>query len=122
MKHFLLILIAVAVMMQSFTKMLIIVNFNLHQQTIAKTLCEKRNVKGSCCAGRCQLKKRLNEEDKNEKAPNPTNSKEKLEELFCEKKSDFKIDLNKNFELQFPIASNSVLLLYSKGIFHPPCC
>ena len=76
-----------AVMMQSFTKMFIIVNFNLHQQTIAKTLCEKRNVKGSCCAGRCQLKKRLNEEEKNEKAPNPSNSKEKLEELFCEKKS-----------------------------------
>ena len=94
----------------------------MNQTFISKNLCENRFKKKSCCHGSCQLKKQLNEDDKNEKAPNSTNSKDKFEELFCEKKSDFKIELNKNFELQFPIASNSALLPYSKGIFHPPCC
>ena len=94
----------------------------MNQTFIAKNLCENRFKKKSCCHGSCQLKKQLSEDDKNEKVPNSSNSKEKFEELFCEKKLDFKIELNKNFELEFPIATNSALLLSARAIFHPPCC
>jgi len=50
-----------------FSKAIIVGSFYANQSYIAKNLCENRKKPKSCCAGKCQLKKRLNKETNEEK-------------------------------------------------------
>jgi hypothetical protein len=59
------------------------VSFNVNQDTIAKTLCLKKETKNNTCKGRCHLKKQLDKVDEEEKKQVPTNPKEKVEVLYC---------------------------------------
>jgi hypothetical protein len=72
--------------------MLIYVSFKINQDKIAKTLCVKKEIKNNCCQGKCHLKKQLEKADEEEQKQAPTNTKEKIELLYCyqEKPFDFK--------------------------------
>lgn len=63
--------------------MWIFVSFKINQDTIAKTLCEKKEIKKNTCQGKCHLKKQLEGADKEEQKQAQTNSKDKAEILYC---------------------------------------
>ena len=108
-------------LISSFGSTIIIVSFKINQTSIAKTLCVQRNVKHNSCCGRCQLKKRLEESEKQE-----------IPLRLCEKFSFLVYTVNEiGYTLSFPSASkeqkymlfNQMLCTTnSKEHFHPPCC
>jgi hypothetical protein len=57
-------LLLMAVMLQSFSKAVIFVDFYANRDYIAKNLCENRRTPIIHCYGRCQLNKRLLEDEK----------------------------------------------------------
>lgn len=105
--------------MQNISKLIIVVNYSLNKDYIAKNLCVKRDEPGNCCKGKCELKKNLDEAEKKESVPaNP--AKEKAEVLFfsAADKSNFILFPTLFFiEVRHTPAPDFKSL---HSIFHPP--
>jgi hypothetical protein len=56
---------------QAFSKWIILLEFERNQDYIAITSCENRKQPELKCGGKCQLAKRMSEEDKKPDAPGP---------------------------------------------------
>ncbi len=109
--------------MQNFSRVIILVNFKINQEYIAKNLCVNKEEPDSCCEGSCQLKKQLEEEDKKEQAPPVRSLKETQDlQMFCYHKSAIQITKVTS------LVSHSTPYKFSKftspnfSIFHPPNC
>lgn len=55
------------VTVQPLAKLFICINFGIHQEFIAKKICEKRTIKNNKCKGKCHLRKQLKAADSEEK-------------------------------------------------------
>lgn len=63
-----LLLIAIpALLLQSFGRTVILINFKINQAYIAYNLCENRDKPEVNCAGNCQLSEKMNQADEKEK-------------------------------------------------------
>lgn len=76
------------IFLQPFSKIWIFVSFKINQENIAKTLCVKKEVKNNTCQGKCHLKKQLDKAEEEQKQV-PTNTKEKVESLYCHNQLPF---------------------------------
>ncbi len=74
MKKFIAIVLFVGVLFQSMNKLVVIINYEIHKDYIAKNLCENRDKPKMCCKGKCQLKKQLNNTE-NEGTKNKTSNR-----------------------------------------------
>ena len=71
MKQILAILLFAGILFQSFNKELVIANYYLNKDYIAKNLCENRDKPQLHCNGKCHLCKQLNKtENNNQKSGN----------------------------------------------------
>ncbi len=120
MVRFISIIILTAFMLQTFSKVIIYVNYELNLDYIIKTYCINKNDPSKHCDGKCHLTKQLQEEEKKETLPG-TNRDERLEiNLFSENITAY---LFNNFsgkeyiypDLKFPKIDSPVF-----GFFHPP--
>jgi hypothetical protein len=69
--------------LQTVTKTIALIEFQLNREEISKTLCVKRKIKNNKCHGACHLKKTLEQKDKQEQKL-PSVLKEKTEVvLYC---------------------------------------
>lgn len=75
--------------MQPLSKAWIVVSFKLNQDTIAKTLCVKKEIKKNTCLGKCYLKKQLDKASEQEQKQAPTGTKEKAEVVYCHNQTPF---------------------------------
>lgn len=66
-KQFITIFFLLAFLVQTFSKMVIVCSFYANQKYIAANLCVNKAKPKSCCAGKCQLNKKLNKDSKDEK-------------------------------------------------------
>ncbi|WP_051295995.1 hypothetical protein [Eisenibacter elegans] len=123
MKQATTIILALLIFLQPFSKIWIVVSFKFNQESIAKTLCVKKEIKNNTCQGKCYLKKQLDKADEKEQKQAPTNQKEKYEVLYCyfSKPYDFikyadiyLSKLNAAYDNSFHTSS------YIKDIFRPP--
>ena len=89
MKQVTTILLVLLIFLQPFSKIWIVVSFKINQESIAKTLCVKKEVKNNTCQGKCHLKKQLDKADEDEQKETPTNAKEKVEVLYCHNQIPF---------------------------------
>ncbi len=89
MKQVITFLLALLVFLQPFSKIWIVVCFKINQNSIAKTLCVKREIKGNTCKGKCHLKKQLEKANKEEQKQTPTSSKVKIESLYSQRQKHF---------------------------------
>ncbi|RYY41781.1 MAG: hypothetical protein EOO08_01230 [Chitinophagaceae bacterium] len=64
MKGLLNVLLLILVLVQAFSKWIIVADFEANREYIARTLCENRQRPQMRCGGKCQLAKRLAEEGK----------------------------------------------------------
>jgi hypothetical protein len=109
--------------LQPFSKIWIVVSFKINQESIAKTLCVKKEVENNTCQGKCHLKKQLEKADEEEQKQAPTNTKEKVEVLYCHNLTSFSIEKRNIFaetkksffDYQFHFSSS-----YNTDIFRPP--
>ena len=89
MKQITTFILALLIFLQPFSKIWIVVSFKINQESIAKTLCVKKEVKNNTCQGKCHLKKQLDKADEDEQKQTPTNAKEKVEVLYCHNQIPF---------------------------------
>ncbi len=80
MKYFLIICISLGLLLQTFSKSLIVLQFRTQQSFIAQVLCENRNKPEMHCNGKCYLKKELDRDASQDK--NNSSNKERYEVMF----------------------------------------
>jgi hypothetical protein len=121
MKFLLVPILMLLVLTQSFSKWFIVAGFQANRSYIAANLCENRARPKLKCGGRCQLMKKIAEE---EKAASNAGSKAKFEELAWPQER-FSMPTNTPAEIMPPMNG-----IYSKTCpdalvaapFRPPGC
>jgi len=83
LKNVLSILLALCILLQSFSKVWIILSFKINQDYIAKTLCINRGKPEVNCCGKCVLVKNLKAEEAPEGKQVPQKSKEQKDNTYC---------------------------------------
>ncbi len=63
------IFLILAILTESVSRSIIVIDFELHRDYFAKELCVKKDIPDNCCKGSCALKKELKQEDEREKSP-----------------------------------------------------
>jgi hypothetical protein len=109
-------------MSQTFSKWLVVINFNLNREYIAKNLCENRYRPVLKCNGNCVLMKKMKEEEsKEQNTPAPV--KMEASSIVLSSRSFFA-----NAETLVFISNISYIIPVNSGspvdrtasIFHPP--
>lgn len=109
-------------MSQTFSKWLVVINFNLNREYIAKNLCENRYRPVLKCNGNCVLMKKMKEEEsKEQNTPAPV--KMEASSIVLSSRSFFA-----NAEILVFISNISYIIPVNSGspvdrtasIFHPP--
>ena len=113
------ILAITGILLQTFYSSIIVINYQLNKEYIAKNLCENKNKPMMHCNGKCHLKKQLANQEKQDGIPNQ-NLKEKLELRVCHSISliafpEFTAQNEANFSYSFFIPQVSL-----RSVFHPP--
>lgn len=109
------------VLFQSMSKLVVIINYEIHKDYIAKNLCENRDKPKMCCKGKCQLKKQLNNTE-NENTKNKTSNRFTFDDYVCEEAKQLQIA-----PLPETIVKNNTILVSQEysfdpllSVFHPP--
>ena len=119
---FLLVPILIALLFtQTFSKWVVLLEYNLTKDFIAKNLCVNKARPQLHCNGKCQMMKRLAEEEKQNSSNNST-TKISIQDLFC---SNARIQLDPpllhaalvSINEDPPISAYSTPVV---SIFHPP--
>ncbi len=119
-KQLFVILITVGILLQSFSKVFILCNFQANRDYISKNLCVKKEIKNNTCNGKCHLKKQLKEDEKKEKAP--AGFLKDLSEVLYLGNNSLPLNLNtvEATETVHPPYKSGDLNSLSLIIFHPP--
>jgi len=120
LKSLFFILALTGIVFQNVSKSIILVNFELNKEYISKNLCEKKNIKGNCCQGSCQLKKQLKKADDhhNRQAPS-TKGLEEIQLFGVLQPITLNVNLFVQQSIQFSLTT-SIPLKPVFSIFHPP--
>ncbi len=103
----------------SFSKFIVLLDFQLNNRYIAASLCENRNKPASCCHGKCFLKKQLQKEE----APGKSNSlpdKNEYQTLFCLQGSEMPALRGYAVSVLWPEFAENPCNSVLSPIFHPP--
>lgn len=119
MKYFISIALVFSFLLQNVSKLIIVINFQINQEYIAKNLCVNRDKPDSCCEGKCELKKQLDEEDKKQELPANT-FKDKFEKQNYYSPTMSVLNANSseatpNFKYLSYITDSGL-----RQVFHPP--
>lgn len=123
LKNIVSILLALLILLQSFSKVWIFISFKIDQDYIAKTLCINRDKPEMLCSGKCVLKQRIKAEEENERKEIPQKCKAQKEVFYylnnfnwqIEPGSDRKSKAKKTYSHQNLCAS-----AFLQSIFQPP--
>jgi hypothetical protein len=122
MKQIFVIFLSSVILLQSLSKLIIIADYEVNKDYISKILCENRNKPMMHCNGHCQLKKKLNKDEKQQQSSaNPLKEKSEVH-IFANYNSTLS-PLSFLFlteSIPFNSSPNSSKHLLS--VFHPPQC
>ncbi|MCE9538498.1 MAG: hypothetical protein K8R85_04665 [Bacteroidetes bacterium] len=122
MTRFISILLLTGILLQTFSKVVIFVNYEINKEYITKKYCENKNKPKMHCNGKCHMVKQLNEEDKKENSP-LNNLKEKFEvQLFSQDRKTTLFEIYLTGENTFSAFQLSKTSNPSFSVFHPPTC
>ncbi len=109
-------------LLQTFSKTIILTDYQINKDYIAKVLCVNKNKPKMHCNGKCHLKNELNKAEKKEKSPaNPLNEKNEIQ-LFSQSGSTMNL-FNSVILTSNKLISDDSFHLSDKhldSIFHPP--
>lgn len=72
-------------LLQTFSKVLILVDYQANKEYIRAVLCINRDKPKLGCEGKCQLTKKLKEQEQNEKKSRDTHAAKEVQvQLFCQ--------------------------------------
>ena len=120
MKHFLSIVLIFVILLQSFSKLVLLSNYLLNNEFITLNYCVNKSKPKLKCNGKCHLTKQLKEQEKQESS-SKDNSKSVDEAQFC---SEYDHTILPRF-VYVSISANWTYLNgetnnESPSIFHPP--
>lgn len=109
-------------LLQSLSKTIVVADYQINKEYIAKVLCVNKSKPKMHCNGKCHLKKELNKAEKKERSPaNPLNEKNEIQ-LFSQCNSTINL-------FSFVIIKKDKLLSdyafhmsdkHLDSVFHPP--
>lgn len=120
MKQVFAILLLTVILSQTFSRFIIIANYELNKEYISKVLCENRDKPKMNCNGKCQLNKQLEKENEKEQSPaNPLKEKNETQ-IYFGNKSFFSflvtsVEINKVVSEENNLSGKHLL-----SVFHPP--
>lgn len=82
MKPILVSILLMLVLTQTFSRWFVLIEYELNKEFIAKNLCINKSKPQLHCNGKCQMMKKLAEDEK-QNAPANTNTKIKVQEVSC---------------------------------------
>jgi hypothetical protein len=107
---------------QHISKTVILVNFTINREHIAKNLCVKKEEPKSCCKGSCHLKTKLEEDGKRDESTPGSSGKQKFEKSeYCLSTLTLKFD-ERSIKNNFSSFSSKTFAGYSSIVFRPPSC
>ena len=113
-------ILCLLILAQAFRKWLIVIEYNINKDYIAKNLCENRKLPKMHCNGKCQLMKRLAEEEK-QNSPSNTGKIKSIEVLFSDAIEVPSIaSLPEVSKKTFAHYSFSSCIAPIHSVFHPP--
>jgi hypothetical protein len=119
LKHFLSGILILSVVSFQFSETLIFISFKINQEYIAKNLCVEKDVENSTCKGCCQLKKKLENQEKQKEQLPPSQTNKNNVDFFAQE-----ITQIKQFFPFLGITKSVLTLQFSKyllfRVFHPP--
>ena len=106
-----------ALVASTFNKAIILLDYHVNRAYIANALCVNKSNPGSCCKGKCYVKKKLQHQENDDKS---NGGKEKFETdwIFEEPVQQEAIALQQ-YEF-FESAGMQLPNHLSPGVFHPP--
>ncbi|WP_187263915.1 hypothetical protein [Pontibacter beigongshangensis] len=108
-------------LLQTFSKVLLVVDYQANKEYIMEFLCINRDKPELACEGKCQLTKNLKEQEQAEKqGGDQTQAKEVQVNLFCQIRfsCDFTLFISKNPAIPSLVSGHT--LTPSFAFFHPP--
>ncbi len=122
LKQIVYLILVSAFLLQTFIKTIVLTDYQINKEYIAKVLCVNKSKPKMHCNGKCHLKNELNKAEKKEHSPaNPVNEKNEIQ-LFSEPNSTFDL-LNTVILTPNKLVSDCSFHLSDKhldSIFHPP--
>lgn len=106
---------------QTFNQGLIVFGFYANQDAIARKLCVNKAKPKMLCHGKCQLMKKLQEEEKSDKENSERKIENKAEVVFINNTyAVVDLNLKPRSRNNFPLYTDPILNIYLIDIFHPP--
>jgi hypothetical protein len=102
-------------------KWLILADYALNKEYIARTLCINKAKPAMHCNGKCHLRKQLQKEENGGSQEQNKNSHQKFQEVFFDTYTAFQLETIVVVADQIPISNTTLYTtLYAVSIFHPP--
>lgn len=120
MKRIAAILLLIGVLTQTFSKALIVAEYQLNREYIAKNLCVNKSRPKMHCNGRCHMMKKMKQEEKQDQE-NPERRAENKFEIICAAfHTDVLIPARIVSAIQYPVLEERICMDYAPSFFHPP--
>lgn len=123
MRHFSAIILIIALIAQNYNRYIVVLNYELNKEYIAKNLCENRNKPKCCCAGKCFLKKQLAKTDKEQELPGSNSNKSINEIIFFAEQTAYSFNVPVQTLPQQKLSVNNTPFItqdHYGAVFHPP--
>jgi hypothetical protein len=120
MNRFISILILTGILLQTFSKVIIYVNYEINLDYIVQTFCVNKNDPSKHCDGKCHLIKQLQEEEKQESLPGNSRDERPELPLFSESCNSFLFNSYASKEYIFTEYQLSKTISPVFPFFHPP--
>jgi len=119
MKSALSILLLFSFLLVNVSKSIILVNYEVNKKEITDKYCVNKDKPQMHCCGKCLLKKKLAEQEEQQKLPVFPDIKTDITPVHqvCQVHQVYKVSYIPHYELDKLFTQNE-----AKGIFHPPCC
>lgn len=118
MRRILSIVLMVTILMQSLSQLIVWAGYEVNLNYISKELCVNKEVKDSCCHGKCYLKKEMQQTESREQS---SSVKEKNEVVPGVITNPVKLVVFEQQEIK-PVLINEPFEVsgYRSSVFHPP--
>ncbi|MBY0425858.1 MAG: hypothetical protein K2Q22_09495 [Cytophagales bacterium] len=121
MKKVISIVLLSAVLLNVFSKGIILIQYQWNKSYISQNLCENKAVKSMKCEGKCPLKKQLEKDAKQEQSSSRNALKEKMDvQFYSSIVSILPISFPTNLQVNQFAYSFSMGTSLADSIFHPP--
>lgn len=119
-KRWLALFLSLTVLLQAYSKGLVVLQYFANQEYIAENLCENRDVPEMHCDGKCHLKKEIQKDEQKEKSGQRSETEIVL---FCAAMTPWapeEIVVSERSARYFPLNKEALLAGMPRGVFHPP--